>query len=184
MPLSLVKVILIGTLGDAPAVKATKDGSKAVGLSVYTTRGADDQRRRRAARVKEWHRVMITAERLVEAAETQLQKGDQIYLEGGLETTYWRDSLYELRSLTTIVLSQEVHQLCRVSDACSSADPSGHDREATEVYLSGAHGEPVPLDNQGSTAEDDAAYAREIHAFNPDTIDREAASVEVASAVL
>ncbi|MDH3663605.1 MAG: single-stranded DNA-binding protein [Alphaproteobacteria bacterium] len=184
MSLSLVKVILFGTLGDTPMVKATKGGSKMAGLSVYTTCGVDDERRRRAARVKEWHRVMITAERLVEVAEIQLRKGDQIFLEGGLETRYWRDSLYELRSLTNIVLSQETHQLSRVSDARFWTDPSGQDRVASEVDWSGAHGELVPSDDQGSTAEDAAAYAREIDAFDPDRIGREAATGEVASVIL
>lgn len=111
--LSVNKVILMGVVADLPLVREIEGGGMMVGLSVVTNRGwhedcsdpTDD---------KEWHRVVITHPDLAGYAETHLEKDDQVYLEGELQTTFWRDATYNRQSLTRVLLWQDSDRLQRV----------------------------------------------------------------------
>ena len=116
MALSLNKVILAGTLADAPLIRETDAGRKMVGLSIVTTRQWQDAESGKAEEDQEWHRVVIVQASLATFAETELAKGDDVYLEGELHTEFWRDDTYEWRTLTKVILWQESHQLRRLTD--------------------------------------------------------------------
>lgn len=119
----LVKVMVIGTLADKPIIRHMESDRKLVGLSVYTVRLWCDAETGREQRKKEWHRVVITNQRLVSYAENHLAKDDDIYLEGELQTDFWRDATYELQSVTYITLCQEGDKLRRVADERDCEDP-------------------------------------------------------------
>ena len=116
MALSLNKVILAGTLADAPLIRETDASRKVAGLSIVTTRQWRDAKSGKVEEGQEWHRVVILLAPLIAFVETEIAKGDDVYLEGELHTEFWRDDTYEWRSLTKVILWQEAHQLRRLTD--------------------------------------------------------------------
>lgn len=114
--LSVNKVILMGTLAEDPVVRDIEGDGRIVGLSIFTTRRWFDASAGQQQEDKEWHRVVIIDDRSATYAATHLAKDDQVYLEGELQTTCWRDETYALQCLTRIILWQEGHQLRRVTD--------------------------------------------------------------------
>jgi len=113
--LSVNKVIIIGVLADSPVIRGSEDGRKVIGLSVATMRhqsNAIDN----LLEGKEWHRIVITDPGLAAYAEAHLTKGEQIYIEGELQTMFWRDETFDWQSLTRIVLWQDSHRLKCIAD--------------------------------------------------------------------
>ena len=136
MALSLNKVILAGTLADTPLVRETDAGRKMVGLSIVTTRQWQNAESGKAEQGHEWHRVVIVQASLAAFAETELGKGDDVYLEGELHTEFWRDDTYEWRALTKVILWQDAHQLRRLTD--QDRRPSGSSMPQTPPLLEAA----------------------------------------------
>jgi hypothetical protein len=54
----------------------------------------------------EWHAVAIFNEKLGEIAEKYLKKGNEVYIEGQLETRKWQDAQGQEKYTTEIVLRQ------------------------------------------------------------------------------
>ena len=109
--MSLNKVMLIGRLDDKPQIREIEGGSKAVGLSIVTTRHDRDADVGEEWTSNEWHRIVILEERMVAFAETHLQQNDHVYIEGQLHTERWQDETFQWRSLTKILLSQASDRL-------------------------------------------------------------------------
>ena len=109
--MSLNKVMLIGRLDDQPQIREIEHGRKVVGLAIVTARQWCDPETGEEETGKEWHRVVITEERLAAFAEAHLRHNDQVYIEGQLHTERWQDETYQWRSLTKILLSQDGDQL-------------------------------------------------------------------------
>ena len=109
------KVILMGVLADRPAVREVEGDSQMVGLSVLTGRRLRDATDRQQAD-KQWHRMVITQPDLVDYAETHLGEGEQVYVEGKLQTTFWRDQTFDGQSLTRILLWQDGTRVERIAD--------------------------------------------------------------------
>jgi|GEM_PF-5678267 len=122
--LSLAKVTIIGTLAEDPSVQSLGGNRNKVGLSVYTLNHWYDSKERCERREKQWHRIVITEQRLGAYATENLKLGDQVYIEGGIHTCYWYDTLYEQRSLTSIVVWQDGHKLTRIDEkpACDELE--------------------------------------------------------------
>lgn len=134
--LSVNKVILMGVLADRPLIREIDGGAMMVGLSVVTSRGwLDDSHE--PADDREWHRVVITHPGLAGFAESHLAKEDQVYIEGELQTTFWRDATYNRQSLTRILLWQDSDRLQRVADGdgCDAAAASHLRMAARQAHL-------------------------------------------------
>ena len=114
--LSFAKVTIIGTLAEAPSVQPLDGNKNKVGLSVYTLNHWYDSKQRCERAEKQWHRIVVTEQRLAAYAMKTLRCGDHVYIEGGIHTCYWYDRLYEQRSLTSIVIWQDGHRLARVDE--------------------------------------------------------------------
>ncbi|MGI9506453.1 MAG: single-stranded DNA-binding protein, partial [Geminicoccaceae bacterium] len=114
--LSLAKVTIIGTLAEDPHLQSLGGNRNKVGLSVYTLSHWYDSKERCDRTEKQWHRIVITEQSLVAYAMANLTRGDQVYIEGGLHTCYWYDTLYEQRSLTSIIVWQDGHRLTRIDE--------------------------------------------------------------------
>ena len=109
--MSLNKVMLIGRIDDKPQIREIEGGSKAVGLSIVTTRHDGDADVGEEWTSREWHRVVIIEKRLVAFAEAHLRQNDHVYVEGQLHTERWQDETFQRRSLTKILISQSSDQL-------------------------------------------------------------------------
>jgi hypothetical protein len=121
--LSQVKVTAVATLAEKPVIRAMEGNRKMVGLSVYTMRRRHKTEAREIGLEREWHRVVITDQRLAAYAEAHLTEGDQVYLEGELLTSFCQSETFELRFISQICLRQEGDKLRRVTDEPDCNDP-------------------------------------------------------------
>lgn len=101
---SVNKIILVGSLGRDPEVRAFQNGGKVCNLTVATSESWKDKQTGERKDRTEWHRVAIFNENLAIIAEKYLHKGSKVYLEGQLETRKYTDSTGNERYITEIVL--------------------------------------------------------------------------------
>ena len=103
---SLNKVQLIGNLGRDPEVRHTQDGNAVVTLNVATSETWKDKQTGERREKTEWHRVVIFNETLAKVAQSYLQKGSKVYLEGQLQTRKWTDQSGAEKYTTEVVLQR------------------------------------------------------------------------------
>ena len=101
---SVNSVTILGRLGQDPEVRNFPNGGKVCNLSVATSEKWREKQTGETKERTEWHRVAIFADGLVSIAEKYLSKGDQVYLEGKLETRKWQDQSGQDRYSTEVVL--------------------------------------------------------------------------------
>ncbi len=90
MARGLNKVMIIGHLGRDPELRYTPSGRPVASFSVATSRSwtASDGERREET---EWFNVVAWGN-LAEICKTHLSKGQQVYIEGRLQTRGWEDN--------------------------------------------------------------------------------------------
>ena len=99
------KVILVGTLGRDPEVRYAANGNAVANLSVATSEQWTDRQTGQRQERTEWHRVVLFG-KLAEIAAQYLRKGQQVYLEGKLQTRKWTDQNGVDRYTTEVVVDQ------------------------------------------------------------------------------
>ena len=102
----LNKVMIIGSLGRDPEVRAMQSGGRVCNLSVATSESWKDKSSGERVEKTEWHKVVIFNDKLAEVAEKYLRKGSKVYIEGQLETRKWQDQSGTEKYSTEIVLRQ------------------------------------------------------------------------------
>ena len=101
-------VILIGNLGDDPAVRYTQSGAPVASFRVATTerwKGQDGQMQEQV----EWHSI-VAWKRLAEICGEYLHKGSKVYIEGKLQTRSWEDN-NGVKKYTTEIVAREMQIL-------------------------------------------------------------------------
>ena len=131
MSRGLNKVMIIGHLGRDPEMRYTPSGKPVTTFNVATSRtwnSADGEKHSET----EWFTV-VTWGNLAEICHQQLRKGQQVYVEGRLQTRRWEDNDGVKHSSVEIVAS-EMMMLGerRESNAGSNADTA--DAEHFEEY--------------------------------------------------
>ena len=119
---SVNKVILVGNLGRDPETRQTQDGRPIVNMSVATSETWKDRQTGERRERTEWHRVVIFNERLAEFAQSYLQKGRKVYVEGQLQTRKWTDQSGQEKYTTEVVLGRFRGELTMLD---SRADSGG-----------------------------------------------------------
>ena len=137
------KVILVGNLGQKPDMKYTQSNTAVANLSLATSEEWRDKESGDKKTKTEWHNVVFFG-KLAEIAEQYLDKGSQVYIEGKLETSTWKDESGNDRK-TTKVLGQELTMLG------SRGDSSGSSYESNN---SGVNEEEVNQDSGGFSEEE------------------------------
>ncbi|HQF71383.1 MAG TPA: single-stranded DNA-binding protein [Promineifilum sp.] len=99
------KVMVIGWLEDDPEVRQTPSGRAVASFSVATSRTWTSPEGGRHEE-KEWFNVVAWGT-LAEMCKDQVLKGQQIYIEGRLQTRSWEDSLGR-KHFRTEVVAQEL----------------------------------------------------------------------------
>ena len=117
---SLNRVMLIGTLGRDPEVRSFSNGNRVCNLSVATSESWKDKSTGEKKEKTEWHRVAIFNDRLVDVAEKYLVKGQQVFLEGQIETRKYTDQSGAEKFATEIVLRAFNGTLTMLSKPASS----------------------------------------------------------------
>ncbi|MDR3154665.1 MAG: single-stranded DNA-binding protein [Deltaproteobacteria bacterium] len=90
------KAILLGRLGKDPELRFTQNGTSMCVFTLATSERWGQEER------TEWHRIVMY-DRLAETANQYLRKGDQVYLEGKIQTRSWNDKAGAKHSMTDIV---------------------------------------------------------------------------------
>lgn len=114
---SINKVILVGNIGQEPAVRTMQSGQKVVTFSLATSERWRDKQTGEQKEQTEWHRIVIFAPNLVEVAERMLQKGTKLYLEGSLRTRKWQNQQGVDTYTTEVVLNPYAGQMVILAGA-------------------------------------------------------------------
>lgn len=98
------KVILLGRLGSDPKIMNTQSGVKVATFSVATSETWKDKSSGEKKERTEWHSVVVYNTICADVAERYLRKGNQVYIEGQLQTRKWEDNSGQERFKTEIVI--------------------------------------------------------------------------------
>jgi len=106
MARGLNKVMVIGYLGRDPEMRYTPSGRPVTSFSVATSRSwiaADGERREET----EWFNVVAWGN-LAEICKQHLSKGQQVYVEGRLQTRGWEDANGKKHYRTELVANEMI----------------------------------------------------------------------------
>ena len=106
MSRGLNKVMIIGHLGREPEMRYTPSGRPVTSISVATTRSwnsPDGERREET----EWFNVVAWGN-LAEICKQYLAKGQQVYVEGRLQTRRWDDQEGKKHFSTEVVANEMI----------------------------------------------------------------------------
>lgn len=124
MSRGLNKVMVIGHLGRDPELRYTPSGRPVASFSVATSRGwtnANGERREET----EWFNVVAWGN-LAEVCKQHLHKGQQVYIEGRLQTRGWDDREGKKHFRTELVAQEMIilggHAPTEVGEAPFSTD--------------------------------------------------------------
>tara|TARA_R110000796_G_scaffold96719_1_gene203092 strand:- start:535569 stop:536006 length:438 start_codon:yes stop_codon:yes gene_type:complete len=95
------KVILVGNLGKDPEVRHLESGRAVANFSLATSETYKNKQGERVT-TTEWHNIVLWSP-LAEIAEKFLKKGNQVYIEGKLNTRSWDDQDGNKRYTTEVV---------------------------------------------------------------------------------
>mgnify|MGYP000471624378 CR=1 FL=1 len=101
--MSINKVTLIGNLGQSPDIKSLQYG-EVCNLSIATSEYWKDKNTGEKKERTEWHKVVIFNKNLITLVKNYCRKGDQIYIEGKLETRKYTDKMGTEKYTTEVVL--------------------------------------------------------------------------------
>jgi single-strand DNA-binding protein len=106
MARGLNKVMIIGNVGRDPEMRYIPSGKPVTSFSVATSRGwtdADGERHEET----EWFNIVAWGN-LAEICKQHLRKGQQIYVEGRLQTRSWEDHEGRKRFRTEVVANEMI----------------------------------------------------------------------------
>ena len=99
------RVILIGRLGNDPDMRYMPSGEAVANLSIATSETWTDRNTGEKREKTEWSRV-VAFRKLAEIIGQYCKKGDQIYIEGKLQTRKWTDKNGQDHYTTEIIADQ------------------------------------------------------------------------------
>jgi single-strand DNA-binding protein len=105
---SLNKVMLIGNLGKDPEVRAIPSGVKVANFPIATSESYTGKDGNRVEKT-EWHNIVMWRG-LAEVAEKYLKKGNQVFIEGKLQTRSW-DKADGTKAYMTEILADNMTML-------------------------------------------------------------------------
>lgn len=106
MSRGLNKVMIIGRLGRDPEMRYTPSGKPVTTYSVATNRSWNSSDGEHHTET-EWFNIVAWGS-LAEICKQHLTKGQQVYIEGRLQTRYWEDGDHVKHNATEIVASEMI----------------------------------------------------------------------------
>jgi|TARA_B110000977_G_scaffold188816_1_gene257516 single-strand DNA-binding protein len=119
---SLNKVMLIGNVGADPIIRQTQDGKKIATLSLATTDSWKDKATGEKRDKTEWHRIVIFNEGLSGVVENYVKKGQQLFIEGQLQTQKYTDANGVDKYTTQVILQNYNGTLTMIGGRSNSTD--------------------------------------------------------------
>src|SRR5262245_1306982 len=84
------RVTILGRVGNDPAMRAMTDGRMVANVRLATSEQWKDKQTGDRKEKTEWHTVVLY-EPLAQVAGDYVKKGDNVYIEGKLQTRKWQD---------------------------------------------------------------------------------------------
>lgn len=125
---SLNKACLLGYVGQDPEIKHLRGGSMVANLSLATSDTWRDKQTGERKERTEWHRLVVFNEGLIKTIEQYVKKGQQLYVEGQIQTRKWEDKDGKDRYSTEIVLGAYGATLLMVGKAGDRDNPKPEGR--------------------------------------------------------
>ena len=148
---SVNKVILLGHLGKDPELRYTPTNTPVAKFSIATNSRYKDKEGNWQDQT-EWHNV-VCWQRLAEIANEYLKKGNQVYIEGRIQTHSWDDKQTGQKKYMTEIIANDMVLLGGRGEGASAG---GGERSRTASAGSSAP-EPQPSpDYENSTQITDA----------------------------
>ena len=103
---SVNRVIILGTLGKDPQITSFPSGDRIAEFSIATNERWTDKATGQKKEKVDWHKVVIRNDALVKVAENYLKKGQQVYIEGQLQTREWTNKEGVKNYATEVVIGR------------------------------------------------------------------------------
>ena len=103
---SVNRVIILGTLGKDPQITSFPSGDRIAEFSIATNERWTDKASGQKKEKVDWHKVVIRNDALVKVAENYLKKGQQVYIEGQLQTREWTNKEGVKNYATEVVIGR------------------------------------------------------------------------------
>ena len=110
MARGIIKVSIVGNLGQDPEARSFPNGGMVTNISVATSESWTDRQTGQPQERTEWHRVTFNG-RLAEIAQQYLRKGSKVYVEGSLRTRKWQDKQTGQDRYATEINAREMQML-------------------------------------------------------------------------
>lgn len=120
----LNKVQIIGRLGKDVETRNLDNGASVSNFTVATSEQWKDKQSGEKNETTEWHNI-VAWRGLSEIASKYLKKGDQVYVEGKLQTRSWEKE--GVTRYTTEIIAQNLIMLSTKSPGTSSGSPQQKD---------------------------------------------------------
>jgi len=132
---SVNKVILVGNLGADPQINNLPSGQKVANLRIATSETWTDRASAEKRERTEWHSVSIFDPSTVDYVSQYLKKGDQVYIEGRVQTRKWQDQSGADRYSTEIVVNSIGGQLVGLSSQASGYSTSAENETSGDLRV-------------------------------------------------
>ena len=117
--MSVNKAILVGNLGADPEVRYTKSGTPVASFSIATNKKWTDKGEKKER--TEWHKI-VAWNKLGEICGEYLKRGNQVYIEGELQTRSWEKD--GIKHYTTEVVAYKMDMLGKSQESEQPEDDS------------------------------------------------------------
>ena len=143
------KVILLGNLGKDPEIRTFEGGRKSARFSIATSESYKDKDGNKVEQT-EWHSVQFWGP-IVDVIEKYLKKGNQVYVEGKLQTRSYDDKDGIKRYVTEIV-GQNMNLLGGRTNDGGATEPNHYSApsQASESIVN----DPIPAALSSSDVDD------------------------------
>ncbi len=127
MSRSLNKVLLIGRLGREPEMRYTPSSRPVTTFSLATTRAWNSNGKRREE--TEWFNIVVWGQ-LAEICKQYLHKGQQVYIEGRLQTRTWESAEGKKNTSIEVV----ANEMIMLGDRSSSKEPEDVEQSSEDEF--------------------------------------------------
>lgn len=139
MSRGLNKVMLIGHLGRDPEMRYTPSGRPVTSFSVATNRSWNTSDGERHSET-DWFNI-VTWGNLAEICKQHLSKGQQVYIEGRLQTRKWDDKEGNKHTTTEVV----ANEMLILGDRKGSTTEQGDDTSLQDEFDNRADEDEFPF---------------------------------------
>jgi|TARA_B100000959_G_C14805713_1_gene551611 single-strand DNA-binding protein len=141
--MSVNKVILLGRVGADPEVKYMPSGNAVLNLSLATNRKFKNQESGNYEDKTEWHRVVFF-NKPAETIGQYVKKGQQLYVEGRLQTRKWQDK-DGVEKYSTDIISDNFTFIGSKSDSAGTDNQSSKNNDNFDQSSPAQQDDDIPF---------------------------------------